>query len=656
VVEHYLHTVGVAGSKPAARTTFSWILRASQNLHEMNEINAGKVQKSQGGGKTISIITVLLVAAALVGLLFAVMPPKEPSYDGRSLSYWLAHFKGEDAQNSATNNPADLECRKAVQHIGTNAIPFLLRIIRAKDSAVKVKLMDLAERQNFINIPISSVDEQKYKAVTGFFLLGDLATNAIPALVDICTNSPSVASKEAAEEVLMMTYPVSDSALPYWVQPARRADWCLSAGTTKLQWGAYTNALSAFSAAIELNPTNARAYLNRAVTKMQLKDFKGAVSDIGTALEFDGSNQPAFYSRGLCKFALKDFKSADADFTTAIDLETNDFNAYNYRGLARANLRKLDDALADFNQAVALSPQEAISYRNRALVERLQKEYELALADLTKSIYLDDKDAQAYLLRGLVKNALKDYPSALLDCNHAVELNPGNPTAYTVRGDAKMDMDDFDGASADLDKALQLDPTAVAAYLIRGCLKGKRGDEDDATLADLEHAVELAPQLPESHGTLGLFQYRFSQWVPALENCRKALEMGALGGTTDLRSYIWLIRAQTGEEADANRELETYLESLPATKTNEWDASVARFLSGSLMESNFLGQATTTAKRPSAVRGQVCESFYYAGMKRKLAGDKQGAREFFQKCLDTKDDNNFGYLNAGVEMRALANK
>jgi tetratricopeptide (TPR) repeat protein len=216
-----------------------------------------------------------------------------------------------------------------------------------------------------------------------------------------------------------------------------------------------------------------------------------------------------------------------------------------------------------------------------------------------------------------------------------------------------MDMDDFDGASSDLDKALQLDPTSVPAYLIRGCLKGKRGGEDNGALADLEHAVELAPQVPETHGTLGLFQYRFSQWGPALQNCRKALEMGALGGTTDLRSYIWLIRAQTGQEADGNRELESYLKSLQGAKTNEWDASVARFLSGTLAESNFLDQATTTAKRPSAVRSQVCESFYYAGMKRKLAGDRQGAQELFQKCQDTKDDNNFGYLNAGVEMRAF---
>jgi lipoprotein NlpI len=34
-----------------------------------------------------------------------------------------------------------------------------------------------------------------------------------------------------------------------------------------------------------------------------------------------------------------------------------------------------------------------------------------------------------------------------------------------------------------------------------------------------------------------------------------------------------------------------------------------------------------------AVRGQRCEAFYYAGMKRLLKGDVAGAREMFQKCV-----------------------
>ena len=68
---------------------------------------------------------------------------------------------------------------------------------------------------------------------------------------------------------------------------------------------------------------------------------------------------------------------------------------------------------------------------------------------------------------------------------------------------------------------------------------------------------------------------------------------------------------------------------------------------------NFLSLATTAAKRPSAVTNQICDSLFYAAMKRKLSGDKPGALELLQKCLDTKDDNDMAYMNARVELRAL---
>jgi tetratricopeptide (TPR) repeat protein len=622
----------------------------------MNKEPADEVQPSRSGWKKTLIVMVLLLIAAIGGVICMALPPKEPSYNGQPLSYWLARCEEAGPISADTKDPKALECREAIRHIGTNAIPFLMRMLRAKDSALKLELRDLVERQDYIHFRFSEAADQNYKAANGFYCLDDLATNSVPALIDVYNKASSPSSKHSADYALMAMYPAAGAAMPYWVPPQERAQWYSEAGQLKSQLGAQSNAILAFSEAIKLAPTNVPAHLNRASAKMQLQDFAGALSDANRSIELDSSNRTAFYTRGSCKFALKDFKSADADFTTAIQLYTHDVNAYNSRGITRANLRQLDDALADFTKAAELSPGEATYYRNCAIVEGLQKEYELALADASKSIELDGKDAIAYIVRGRVKSALKDYKSALPDFDKAIEMNPKDPAAYAARGAARMLMDDFESASADLAKALQLDPKSVNAYVVRGYLKAKRGGEDDGALADLEHAVALGAQVPETHGVLGLFQYKISRWVPALENCRKALELGSLAGTADLRSYIWLIRAQTGEEADANRELETYLNSLQGAKTNEWDASIARFLSGSLAESNFLGQATTTAKRPSAVRGQVCESLYYAGMKRKLAGDKQGALELFQKCLDTRDDNNFGYLNAGIEMRALKNK
>ncbi|TAL04539.1 MAG: tetratricopeptide repeat protein [Verrucomicrobia bacterium] len=622
----------------------------------MNEERGDEARTSQSGRRKTLVVVAFLFAAVVAGLFWLLSPPKEPSYNGQPLSYWLTRNREVGFAGADTNDPMAIECREAIRHIGTNAIPVLLPMLRADDSAFRSKLVNLIESQHFINFDFSQAEEQNSKARDGFFCLGDLATNCVPELVDICTNAFSQSSKDSANAVLMAISPGPGAVIPFWMPPPKRVQWYIEAGQLKLELGDPSHAILAFSEAIKLAPTNGTAYFNRGDARMQLQDFTNALADFQRMIELDSSSEGAFYASGVCKLATKDFKGAETDFTTAINLNTNVADLYNYRGLARANLRHLDDALGDFNRAAELAPREATAYRNRAFVEGMQKEYELSVADTSKAIELDGRDPVSYLFRGRIKSALKEYASALADIDRAIQLNPKAPEAYSARGATRVYVNDFEGASADLEKALQLGPETVSAYVARGWLKAKRGGEDAGALADFEHAVALGTQAPETHAMLGLYQHRMSQWVPALANCRKALELGVLAGAVDLRSCIWLIRTQNGEEADANKELEAYLNSLQGAKTNEWDASVARFLSGSLTESNFLVQATTTAKRPSAIRGQVCESLYYAGMKRKFAGDKQGAVERFQHCLDTQDDNNLAYMNADLELRALTNR
>lgn len=615
-------------------------------------INVNGEQKRGIGWIKRAGIFLLLLAAFTGGLAWWAMPPKEPSCQGETLSWWLTRYENDYGRYDETNLTA-IECRDAIQHMGTNLIPTLLGMLKAKDSSLKTRLMELMERQNIIRAPFTSVEDQKQRAGLGLVLLGDLASNAVPALVDIYAHPPTDNSKQIANFTLMQFYPGLGVTTPYWMPTNQRAQWFMQAGSRKSQLSAFSNAVLAYSEAIKLDPANADAYLERGNAKIGLQDFAGAIPDLNKAMELSPANEYAVFSKGLCEFGLRDFKSAETDFTTAINSNTNNEQIYNYRGLARANLRDFKAALADFNQAIAVSPQEATSYRNRAMLETAQKDYELALADASKSIELDRHDAAAYTARGRIKTALKDYQGAIPDYDRALALNPKDSVAYSARAITRVDMDDFDNAAADLEKALQLNPKNPTAYTVRGLLKEKRGGDGDSALADFQRGVELAPKIPESHGLLGLFQYRSHQWEPALANCRLALKLGVTANVAEFNAYIWLIRTQSGEGDAANQELQANLKSFDAAKTNEWSAITIRFLTGDVPESSYLSLATTSVKRPSEVQGQVCESLYYAAMKHKIAGDKSGAAELFQKCLDMKYDNSMGYFNAITEMRAL---
>jgi hypothetical protein len=66
-----------------------------------------------------SLLAVLLVAV-VGGLAWQVTRPREPVYQGKPLSYWLVR-------------PARDPNFNALRALGTNAIPTLLQMLRAKD-------------------------------------------------------------------------------------------------------------------------------------------------------------------------------------------------------------------------------------------------------------------------------------------------------------------------------------------------------------------------------------------------------------------------------------------------------------------------------------------------------------------------------------------
>ena len=49
----------------------------------------------------------------------------------------------------------------------------------------------------------------------------------------------------------------------------------------------------------------------------------------------------------------------------------------------------------------------------------------------------------------------------------------------------------------------------------------------------------------------------------------------------------------------------------------------------------------------------ICEAWFYAGMKKLLGGDKAAAANYFKKCLATEQKDFTEYLLAEAELKAL---
>jgi tetratricopeptide (TPR) repeat protein len=598
--------------------------------------------------KKAIIGALLLVTCVIAVVVWALLPPSEPKYKDQPMSFWLTKFT-ESANPYEPEDVVTVECRDALQHIGTNAIPPLLRMMRTKDSDWSDRLRPLLWRLHLQRFDLPARQNPKTLAQAGFFLLGDLATNAIPDLIDIYKHSASRYSQFAVDSVLQRLYPAPGADSPSWLPETNRVEWFNQAGNYRVMANDSTNAARAFTEVIRLDPTNARAYTVRGDTRIMLRDFPGALLDLNKAISLQPSNEDAFVYRGTCYANMREPQKAEADFTTAITINTNNTDAYNYRGLARMNQRKFDSAMGDFEHVIDLNPREPTAYRNRAIIEMYRRDLEVALEDVSKSIQMSPKDPASYSVRATILASLKDYRGALADLDQVISFNPTDFLAYATRGAVHVYTDEFDKADADIKKALELRPDFASAMVARAFLAAKRENGPDA-IADLEHAIESNPLNFEAVAMLGLLQYRFADRQDALKNIDKALHGGVQRNDSELRAYKWLIRTQAGEKDLANSELHAFLNGAESATADQWTIGVAKFFTGAIPEKDFLALAPKAVRRPSEIKGQVTDSLYYAAMKRKLSGDIGGARALFQQCLDTKYDNAYGYLNALAEL------
>jgi hypothetical protein len=208
------------------------------------------------------ILFIALFLAVLGVLAWVVLHPRELVYEGKPLSQWLEAYAPMPvtfisvrpansgpalgaantirfgAGPAAADPVAMAAADKALHHFGTNAIPTLLRMLRARDSALTLKLVELARKQHFVKITFQPASHRNMIACMALGRLGPEAAGAVPALIAVYDRSlASMRSRKAghdypAESLVLEIPPVFES-----IGPGAKA-----AVPTLLRGAAYTNA------------------------------------------------------------------------------------------------------------------------------------------------------------------------------------------------------------------------------------------------------------------------------------------------------------------------------------------------------------------------------------------------------------------------------
>lgn len=427
-----------------------------------------------------------------------------------------------------------------------------------------------------------------------------------------------------------------------------------SIGAQLAQAGNAKQAMVELNLEIGANPS-AAAYYWRA--QCWGSDYAAAISDYTKSIELNPAHAAgAYFQRGLILWRQQKYDRVLEDFSHCLELEPKAANVYSMRAAVWTSKGNHAAARDDYSKAIALDATNSGLFAGRANAESRMGETDKALADYAKAIELAPTNSELFLGRGRVESRMGETEKALADFAKALELDPKNTAAYFSRSSLREKNGDWDGAIADAMKALETNPNDLGAPVEVARIMQRRGDMRGAVLA-FSKALELNPKNPFGYYERGCLRYDLGEMDAALADFRKDCE-GDVGEDWSeyAHSRIWLIRARRGEKEAASQEVRQYLGSRTTGKPDDWAGKILNFLAGQMSEPAFIKVAEDTyaaSDKDTGSKGLLGEAYFYAGSRRLVTGDQEGAKMWLGKCVALDQKNFSEHASAAAELKLL---
>ncbi len=306
--------------------------------------------------------------------------------------------------------------------------------------------------------------------------------------------------------------------------------------------GQWAQAESLYLQALAENPRDFSARHLLGVMKAQSGRMDEALADISLALEIEPDDPEALLNRANVLKVLNRPQEALAGFERALTLKPGWPQAENNRATVLQALGRFEDALAGYDRALAAAPDYAEALNNRgSVLQDLGRPAE-ALAAYDQALRLAPKFAAAFNNRGSVLLELKRFADALFCFDRARALRPDDAEILNNRGNALQGLMRYDEALAAYDSVLALKPDYAEALNNRGEALQQLKRHEEA-LASYDRAL-AAPGHAHAFGGAAMAALNLCDW-------KRSAQIGA-----QMKSHIaegepispWVLLGHSGDE------------------------------------------------------------------------------------------------------------
>jgi tetratricopeptide (TPR) repeat protein len=327
-----------------------------------------------------------------------------------------------------------------------------------------------------------------------------------------------------------------------------------------------------------------------------------------------------------------DFLGVYKNYCVAFSRLASEFIEQGKRTEATALLAGMDERII---------PLTAHAYATRGSMKKGLSRYEEALQDFDTSLTMDHESVYALCERGDLRRRLQRPLDAMGEYEDAIRVDSTSEYAHEKLAEVLRDLGRYQESLRESAVTIHLDTAWAFPYSARATTEWFMGKEKEAE-ADWRRAARLDTSAVSPFG-----QYLFSKgkYEDAANIFRQSTQAGESQYAT-----LWLFFSEwfTIGPDSAKLHLESSLEQR-AMAEEEFVDVLAGFLLGDLSSEKLLEEARVL--RNQTIRENLCEAYFYIGMKYFLHGDRDNARVYWKRCVETGVTNYLEYHYAYVALK-----
>lgn len=275
---------------------------------------------------------------------------------------------------------------------------------------------------------------------------------------------------------------------------------------------------------LNINCNNMKAWLLRSQAQLNMGNHKAALQDLSAAIHLNPNNAKLFYQRG-CLLRSYNYERSLKDFSISllIDDTANNSPALLHRGVVYTQMKCYDEAYRDFIAVSQLDSTLPSAHTNAGLILMNQKHNPRdAVRHFTAGLFADPTYTRALLCRAEAYTQLGNLQAAILDWTRAIHCTPNNPSLHLNQGKVYLQMKNYSRALSCIKTASKLGSGVGSSPAQQSLVHSFLGEHEQA-ISKLQSQVKGHTSIP-LYTVLGKVQLKARLFDEAVESFREAIK------------------------------------------------------------------------------------------------------------------------------------